>query len=163
MIIDTAQQHAEAPIWLLAVLEPARRDGPVAMVAIEPTTAELFDALTTRMRAGGFAAVSRQEWERVRWGRSRTAAVDVVGGDLIRITTGQTSVYTGGPMPVTEAWMSAARRGRALVALLVPGTLAGAPADADKHERVAGLTSTGQLLGTMAPVRFDLPVRRPHR
>lgn len=148
------------PIWLLAVLGPPS-GGSVALVAIEPTSDDLFDALHKRMRRGGFSQVTEREWHTGAWGLSRTAAIDVVGGDLIRVTTGAASVYTGGPMPVTPRWLEAARARRALVALLPPGTLAGTEDAEAKKDRIGELAASRQLLGTMAPVRFDLPVSRP--
>lgn len=157
-VVDT-RLGGNAPIWLLGVLDT--RGGPTALVAIEPTTDEMHGTLSDRMRRGGFARVTLPEWNTGWWGLSRTAAVDVVRGDLVRITTGQASIYTGDTMPVTDRWLEAARARRACVALLVPGTLDGATDVADRQRRVAALVPGRRLLGTMAPVRFDLDVRRP--
>jgi hypothetical protein len=158
-VVDTRHAGGDAPIWLLAVVEVS--SGPTAMVAIEPQTAEVYEHVHTRMRRGGFTKVTRREWDTSTWALSTTAAVDVVHGDLVRITTGAASIYTAGPMPVSAGWLEAARCRRVLVALVVPGTLGLDGTSEQKQQRLADLVDRRQLVGTMAPARFNLPVRRP--
>lgn len=158
-IADT-RGTTELPIWVLAVLEPAD-SGPVALVGIEPVGETLYGQLHSRMRRAGFGQLNTRAWNTATWALSPTAAIDVVRGDLVRITTGQSSVYTAGPMPVSDRWLQAARARRALIALIKPGTVAGVDDDDTKIARLGDLAATRQLLGAMAPVRFDLPVTRP--
>lgn len=157
---DTRGSGDAPPIWLVSVIE-AGRSGPTAMLGIEPQTDELYGHIRDRMRRGGFRKVTHREWNTATWGLSLTAAVDVVRGDLVRVTTGATSIYTASRCPVTDTWMNAARTRRVLVALLPAGTLGDDLTDDEKQGRVADLVGRRELLGTMAPARFNMPVHRP--
>lgn len=148
------------PFWLIAVLGAG--DGSTPVVAIQPATDDTYAGVATRFKRAGYGRITRREWESAAWPLSPTSAVDVVRGDLIRITTGTASIYTSTACPVTPMWTSAARERRALVALVPVGEFATDEMTTDEGlSRLAVLAGSRLLLGAMAQVRFDLPVSRP--
>lgn len=151
---------AGEPYWLLAVLGDG--DGSTPLVAIQPATQSMYDDVAIRLRRARFGRITGRDWRAGVWPVSPTSALDVVRRDLVRVTTGQASLYRVDTHPVTPMWMSAARERRALVALLPVATFDRPPATVDAGlDRLRDLADERQLLGAMAPVRFDLPVRRP--
>ncbi|MEV4122882.1 hypothetical protein [Micromonospora sp. NPDC049645] len=148
------------PFWLLAVL--GDREGSTPVVGIQPGRPEQHEQVAVRLRRVGFRPVTGRDWNMAVAPISPTSAVDVVRGDLVRITTGAASVYTDRPNPVTPQWISAARERRALVVLVPSGTYGdGEWVTEPGLDRLAVLAGRRELLAGLAAVRFDLPVQRP--
>lgn len=148
------------PYWLLAVL--GDRDGSTPVVGIQPASPDTHAAVATRLRRVGFTRVTGRDWGMALAPISLTSALDVVRGDLVRLTTGTASVYTDRPTGVTPQWTSAARERRALVALVPPGTYAAGEWTTDAGlDQLAALATRRELLAGFAAVRFDKPVQRP--
>jgi hypothetical protein len=148
------------PFWLLGVVGIG--DGSTPVVAIQPATEETHRGVLQRFRRAGYGRISTREWDTATWPLSPTSALDVVGGDLIRVTTGTASIYTAQPVSVTPMWVSAARERRALVGLVPAGSF-----ETEQMTTEEGLAQLGELagrrvlVGAMAQVRFDMPISRP--
>lgn len=149
----------EKPIWLLVVFgDPA---DPRPFLAVQPATAEHYDAIRERFLAGWFTPVSLRQWNARMWPRAPRAAVDVVRGDLVRITTGEASIYTTDAMQVPPLWFTTAQHRHALVALLPLGTLTDDSDDDASKAAIEQAVGRGEVYGAAVRVRFDMPVRRP--
>lgn len=148
------------PIWAVAVTE----DKSTALLVICPADASSHAQMLTRVRAAGAARVTPHEFIASTWPHSRTMAADIVAGELIRVTTGKSSFYTGRAdapaFMVTPAWQDAAfGRGRIMFGVVPPGTMGGG--DGEGIEQLAQAVESGTLIGCSAVARFDLPIRRP--
>lgn len=149
------------PRWVLAVV--GHDDGSTPVLAVQPRSADQYDQVATRLRRGGWKRLSAGEWSRRAWPVAPAGAVDVVGGELVRFTTGTASVYCADDVPTTPMWASAARERRALVALVPPGAFdaAEARAEAGGSPDIAGTVfaeaaAGRQLYAALATVRFDV-------
>lgn len=143
--------------WALAVYELAGTLVPV--VAICPDDETAHGALATRLRRGGWKRVYPADWDTGRWPTAPAGALDVAGGELVRLTTGTASVYAHGALVLMPLWRSAAYElRRAVVALVPPGTFPAAAADpdADPEEMGALLRAAPRLLAAQVTVRFDV-------
>lgn len=153
----------DLPRWLVIVMGQDEQLAHSALV-IEPATSEMYTQLRRRMRAGGFNRITHHAYQTLTWPYAAHAAVDVVNGALVRITTGMASVYAGTaaapPFPLTSRWIASARARRTLVGLVPPGSLADGD-DTVKQAALVDAVEDGLLLGASARARFDLPVSRP--
>lgn len=154
---------SDLPRWLVIVMGQDEQLAHAALV-IEPASMDAYSQLRRRMRSAGFNRITGHAYSTLTWPYAAHAAVDVVKGNLIRITTGQSSIYAGHadapPFPLTARWIASARARRVLVGLVRPGALV----DGDDVARQGALLDAvdgGLLLGASARARFDLPVSRP--
>lgn len=150
--------------WLLGVV--GHDDGSTAVIAYLAGP-DMLDAVTKRLRAGGWERVNAHDWGRGNWPVARAGglhgAVDVYGGELIRFTTGKASFYAapGGDtgMPMTPMWMSAARERRVLVVTLPddPDLPEQTGDDPEKlHEILTAAAAGRSLWAGLCEVRFDV-------
>lgn len=153
------------PRWLVIVMGQEEQ-APHAALVIEPVTPDMWQQLRKRMRATGFNRITPHHWNTLTWPYSATSALDIVDGDLIRLTTGMSSIYTGDArsprFELTPRWLAAARSRRVLVGLVPPDTLAGEN-DEQRQRSLRHAVDVGALTGGTARARFDLPVTRPTR
>jgi hypothetical protein len=128
---------------------------------MQPGDLSQFEAARVRLARGGWKRVSASEWRRQAFAVAPAGAIDVVGGDFVRITTGAASFYAGleDTRRVTPMWRSAAVERRAFAGLVLPGRfddefgmdLAG------RHDVLELAASQQGLWGALVPVRFDAP------
>src|SRR5512142_3434646 len=132
--------------------------GSTPLVAVQPLDDDLHEQIATRLRRGGWRRVSAAEWSRQAWPVAPAGAVDVVGGQLVRITTGTASLYCADDFPLTPMWISAGRERRALVALVPPGTYTEDEASAPEPavDLLGQAAAARRLLAALAVVRFDV-------
>lgn len=143
--------------WVMAVAGIG--DGSTAMLAMQPDDRDQHKQVAIRLRRAAFARIGRYSFERGAWPLSASSAVDVVHRRVVRVTTGQASLYAAGPLEATPMWLSAARERRALVALVPPGTFdpdAAVPSADDGLAALSALAAGNGLLGALAVVRFDV-------
>ncbi len=144
------------PTWGLLVLADSRGFSTPLVVVIFRDD-EQWNAVTVRANAGGWRRPRLADWQRGAWDLTPHGAVDVVGKELVRVTTGRASLYAAPPVQTTPMWVSAAREKRAVVAFAPPGTLQGEYTGPEEFgQAVAALTADRRLWAGLAPVRFDV-------
>lgn len=155
-------------LWIFTVV--VYGDVLTPLVAQQPDNPADYEYIKVRLNRVQFGRITPTQFEAGPWPYSPTSAIDVVGNDFIRLTTGTASIYTAERMPVHPLWMETARTRRARFALLPPGVF---PVDNEANEAPPDLTPSWQidmmmqlcaqrrLLGGTAKVRFDMPISRP--
>ncbi len=150
-----ASQVSGDPRWIAAVL--GHGGGSTPAVVLQPRDQATHDQVAVRLRRGGWTRVSAAEWNRQAWPLAPAGAVDVVGGVLVRFTTGAASVYAAEDLAVTPMWTSAARERRALVALVPPDAFTDEEYEPEAAGGVLGqLAAARRLHAGLCAVRFDV-------
>lgn len=131
-----------------------------AAVLMSPEDRVAYAALASRLRAGGLKIVKSPLWGRFALDAT-SCMVTVEREHFTQMHTGRSRLLATEAQPMTPLWLAAARRGRVILALLPPGTLAGIKAGAENQADLWGarldeLADHGGLLTGFATV-LDVP------
>ncbi|MER6845827.1 hypothetical protein [Streptomyces platensis] len=142
--------------WGLGVLQGSDGDR-WASVVIQPEDDGQHAELAVRLKAAGLKRLGLREWNGGLWPLSR-CSVTVEAGHVAQLHTGRSRLLCQPPLSISPGWQAAAERGRALVALVQPGTLdEGAPAGVDLGDEawpgIEEAVKAGLLMGGLAEVR----------
>jgi hypothetical protein len=137
--------------WLVAVGQPTP-DRQAALLVVQPDRHDDFARASAAVRAAGFTRLGWDDFREGRWPIAPRAYVDLLDGLVRRITTGQLSLVSGGPLQVDPLWMAAARHDRqVLVGVAPPGTWQVGMSAAMVF---GGILRPGRILCATAGVRF---------
>jgi hypothetical protein len=133
--------------WSLAVMGLGD-DDQWAAVTVQPGDGGQHAEMVVRLKAAGLKKLTRREWDGALWPVSK-CSVTVEGGHFTQIHTGRSRFLCTEPMPVSPLWVAAAGRGRAVLAVVPPGTWPDSEPDGEK-----GVEARARLIDAAVDSRF---------
>ncbi len=140
--------------WFVAVV--GDNAGTTPFLIIVPKDAATYEQARGPLRRDGWAHPSLAEWGRGAYTAAPRGVVDVVKGQIVRVSTGPNRCHLFGSAAITPMWCSAARERRALV-VLVPHDSMPEPEYVPEAigVRLAELAAERLVTAALAKVTFD--------